>query len=93
MDLPTMRARVRNDLHDEDSANYRWTDGELDRHIQRAVRDFSLAYPLEAKTALAATPGSRDISISGADGPRRDRGRRAAGRASTRRRTCGSPSG
>jgi hypothetical protein len=60
-----MRARLRKDLHDEDSANYRWTDGELDRHIQRAVRELSLAYPLEAKAVLAATPGSRELSISG----------------------------
>jgi hypothetical protein len=59
-----MRARLRVDLHDEDASNYRWTDGELDRHVQRAVRDFSLAVPLEAKAALAATPGSRDISIA-----------------------------
>jgi hypothetical protein len=64
MDLPTMRARLRKDLHDEDSANYRWTDGELDRHIQHAVREFSLALPLEAKTALTTTPTSRDLSIT-----------------------------
>ncbi|TMB98180.1 MAG: hypothetical protein E6J42_06580 [Chloroflexi bacterium] len=64
MDLPTMRARLRKDLHDEDALNYRWTDGELDRHTQNAVREFSLALPLEAKTALTATPGSRDLSIS-----------------------------
>src|SRR5438093_3131298 len=64
MDLPTMRARLRNDLHDEDALNYRWTDGELDRHTQNAVREFSLALPLEAKTALTATPGNRDLSIS-----------------------------
>jgi hypothetical protein len=65
MDLPTMRGRIRKDLHDEDSANYRWTDGELDRHIQRAVRELSLAYPLEAKAALSTTPGSRDVSVAG----------------------------
>src|SRR3970040_798385 len=64
MDRPTMRSRLRKDLHDEDSASYRWTDGELDRHIQHAVREFSLALPLEAKTALTTTPGSRDLSIS-----------------------------
>jgi hypothetical protein len=63
VDLPAMRARLRTDLHDEDSSAYRWTDGELDRHIQRAVREFSLALPLEAKTTLATTPGSRDIAI------------------------------
>jgi hypothetical protein len=65
MNLSQMRARVRQDLHDEDSANYRWTDAELDRHIGRAVREFSLAAPLEAKATLAATAGSRDISIGG----------------------------
>ncbi len=64
MNLSDMRARLRKDLHDEDAANYRWTDGELDRHIQRAVREFSLAAPLEAKTTLTATPGSRDLSIA-----------------------------
>jgi hypothetical protein len=60
-----MRDRVRTDLHDEDSAAYRWTDGELDRHVQRAVRDFSLAIPLEATATLSATPGSRELSITG----------------------------
>jgi len=64
MDLTEMRARLRKDLHDEDSAAYRWTDGEIDRHVQRAVREFSLALPLEAKTTLATTPGSRDVSVS-----------------------------
>ena len=62
--IADMRARLRKDLHDEDSANYRWTDGELDRHIQRAVRDFSLASPLEAKAALTTAPDSRDVSIA-----------------------------
>lgn len=65
MDLGTMRARLRTDLHDEDAANYRWTDGELDRHVQHAVRDFSLALPLEAKATLATAAGSRNLSISG----------------------------
>jgi hypothetical protein len=65
MDLPTLRSRLRKDLHDEDSANYRWTDSELDRHITHAVREFSLALPLENKAALTTTPGSRDLSISG----------------------------
>jgi hypothetical protein len=64
MDLPTMRGRLRKDLRDEDAANYRWTDGELDRHTQHAVREFSLAVPLEAKNALTTTAGSRDLSIA-----------------------------
>ena|SRR5438093_218294 len=64
MNLTDMRARLRKDLHDEDATNYRWTDGELDRHIQHAVREFSLALPLEAKTTLTTTVGSRELSIS-----------------------------
>jgi hypothetical protein len=63
--IADIRARVRKDLHDEDALNYRWTDGELDRHIQHTVREFSLAVPLETKTTLATTAGSRDLSISG----------------------------
>ena len=65
MNLSDMRGRLRKDLHDEDTANQRWTDGELDRHIQRAVRDFSLSAPLEAKAALSTTAGSHDLSIAG----------------------------
>ncbi|HVP05998.1 MAG TPA: hypothetical protein VMT90_10010 [Dehalococcoidia bacterium] len=64
MNLSQMRDRLRTDLHDQDSANYRWTDAELDRHTQRAVREFSLGVPLEAKAVLAVTPGSRDVSIA-----------------------------
>jgi hypothetical protein len=62
--IATIRARVRQDLHDEDSANYRWTDAVLDRHIGRGVNEYSLHAPLEQKTTLAATPGSRDVSIA-----------------------------
>ncbi|MBI2913230.1 MAG: hypothetical protein HYY03_04860 [Chloroflexi bacterium] len=65
MNLSDMRSRLRKDLHDEDAGSYRWTDGELDRHIQKTVREFSLAVPLEDKTSLTTTAGSRDLSISG----------------------------
>ncbi len=65
MDLGQMRSRLRKDLHDEDPTDQRWTDAELDRHIQRAVRDFSLSVPLEAKTTLSTTAESRDLSIAG----------------------------
>lgn len=65
MDLATMRARVRRDLRDEDAANYRWTDAEIDRHIARAVQEVSLAAPLEASTTLTTAAGSRDLSIAG----------------------------
>ena len=64
MNLSEMRTRVRRDLHDEDAANYRWTDSELDRHIERAVRELSLAAPREAKATLTTTAESRDLSLS-----------------------------
>jgi hypothetical protein len=63
MNLVEMRTRVRQDLHDEDPNNYRWTDAELDRHIDRAVRELSLAAPLEAKAALTSSAGSRDVTL------------------------------
>ncbi len=64
MDLTEMRTVVRRDLHDEDAANYRWTDDELDRHIAHAVKDFSEAIPYEQKVTKATTQDSREIDIS-----------------------------
>ena len=64
MNLAEMVARLRTDLHDEDEDNYRWTDAELERHIEHAVRELSLAVPLEAKATPTTTAGSRDLSIS-----------------------------
>jgi len=64
VNLSEMRTRVRRDLHDEDPGNQRWTDDELDRHIERAVRELSLAIPLEAKASPATSEGSRDISLA-----------------------------
>jgi len=64
MNLGEMRTIVRQDLHDEDDSNYRWTDDELDRHIARTVKDLSEAIPCEQKTAKATTSGSREIDVS-----------------------------
>lgn len=64
MDLATMRTRLRRDLHDENSASYRWTDAVLDRHVARAVQELSLAAPQEKTATLTATPGSRDLSVA-----------------------------
>jgi hypothetical protein len=64
MDLNTMRSILRRDLKDEDPANYRWSDDELDRHIAHAVKEFSEAVPLPAEATLPTTPGSRVIDIS-----------------------------
>jgi hypothetical protein len=64
MDLPTMRTRVRRDLRDEDSSQYRWTDAVLDRHIARAVQEVSLAAPREAVATLTTTAGSRELNTA-----------------------------
>lgn len=62
--LATIRADVRKDLHDEDASAYRWTDAVLDRHIKRALQEYSHASPIEQKTALTTEAGSRDIDVS-----------------------------
>ncbi len=64
MNLTEMRAIVRRDLHDEDTANYRWSDDEIDRHITHTVREFSEAIPCEQRATLETTTGSREIDIS-----------------------------
>ncbi|MBI2935591.1 MAG: hypothetical protein HYY31_02090 [Chloroflexi bacterium] len=63
MNLSDMRTLVRRDLHDEDSTTYRWTDTELNHHIQHAVQEFSLFVPLET-TASLTTSASRDLSLT-----------------------------
>jgi hypothetical protein len=63
--LATIRADVRKDLHDEDATAYRWADGVLDRHIKRAVREYSFYNPLEKKDNLVTAPGSRELGIAG----------------------------
>jgi len=62
--LATVSTAVRKDLHDEDSAAYRWTDAVLQRHIERAVLEYSQISPLEQKSTLVTVAGTRDISIS-----------------------------
>lgn len=62
MNLSEMRARVRKDLRDDDAG--RWSDDELDRHISHALRELSLAAPLEAKATLTTSGGSRELSLA-----------------------------
>ena len=62
--LATIRASVRKDLHDEDAAAFRWADAVLDRHIKRALLEYSQVSPLEAKTTLQTVADSRDIDVS-----------------------------
>lgn len=64
MHLTEMRTRVRHDLRDTDPADERWSDDELDRHIERAVRELSLAAPVEAVATLTTAAGSRDLDVS-----------------------------
>jgi len=63
MNLSAMRSLMRRDMHDQDSGSYRWSDDELNRHIDRAVREASLASPLDAKVVLNTTAGSRDVPL------------------------------
>lgn len=60
--ISTLRDRVRIDLRDE--TDDRWPDATLTRHLEHAIRDYSLAQPREMVTAIATTNGSRDVSIS-----------------------------
>jgi len=64
MNLTTMRTLVRRDLKDENSANYRWTDDEIDRAIQRALAETSRYVPREMKSTIATVDDSREIDIS-----------------------------
>jgi hypothetical protein len=68
MDLATMRARVREDVQDEDEANYRWTDDQVEGAIERAVREFSIVYPIQQQDDIATVDSSRDIDISSLTG-------------------------
>lgn len=59
--LPDIRDRIRKDLHD--TSEERWTDAQLDRHIERALRDLTLSIPREGSALIATTDGDRDIDI------------------------------
>jgi hypothetical protein len=61
--LVSLRGQLRVDLHDGDASAYRWSDAELDRHLQRAGRELSLALPREQKTQYTVSGGpTRDLS-------------------------------
>ena len=61
MDLAEMRDLIERDLHDETNAD--WSTDEIDRAIERALQDFSLAIPQE-DTTTESSVSSRDIDIS-----------------------------
>lgn len=64
--LTDVRDRVRQDL--SDVAAERWPDDQLDRHIDHALNELSLAIPQELSELMATTPGSRDLAIDGLAG-------------------------
>ena len=68
MNLTEMRARVREDLQDTDSQNYRWTDDEVDGAIQRVVTQYSLHAPIEQQDDIATTEGDTELDISSLSG-------------------------
>jgi len=68
MNLTEMRARVREDLQDTDSQNYRWTDDEVDGAIDRVVTEYSLHAPIEQQGDIATTDGDTELDISSLTG-------------------------
>jgi len=64
MNLVEMRARAREDLQDEDPADYHWTDDQIDGAIRRAVAEYSAAAPLQQQTDLATTADNVELDIS-----------------------------
>jgi hypothetical protein len=66
--LADIRTRVRQDLHDTDSAAYRWPDDQIDRHIHHALDELSRAIPQELIATIATTSGSADLDVSALDG-------------------------
>jgi len=63
-----MRARVREDLQDTDSQNYRWTDDEVDGAILRAVDEYSIHAPIQQQTDIATTNDDNELAISSLSG-------------------------
>jgi len=68
MNLTEMRARVREDLQDTDSENYRWTDDEVDGAITRVVIEYSFHAPIEQQDDIATTDGDTELDISSLTG-------------------------
>ena len=64
MNLVEMRARVREDLQDTDSQNYRWTDDEVDGAILRAVDEYSIHAPIQQQSDIATTDAETELDIS-----------------------------
>ena len=61
--LGSVRAKLRADLDDLAPSDYRWEDDELNRHIFHALNVVSAAVPLEVRSTLQTTAGSRELSL------------------------------
>lgn len=61
--LSELRALVRRDLMDEECPQ-RFTDGQIDRALQRAVNELSLYSPRPMLTDLKTTRGTRVIAVT-----------------------------
>ena len=66
--IADIRDRIRKDLHDTDAADYRWPDTQLDRHIEHALEEVSLAIPRELTVLVPTTAGSADVSLTSLEG-------------------------
>ena len=64
MNLVEMTARVREDLQDTDSQNYRWTTDEVEGAILRAVDEYSIHAPIQQQSDIATTDGDTELDIS-----------------------------
>ena len=64
MTLTEMRNRLRIDLHDEDSANYLWTDDQLNRHLGRAVRELSAVQPQPDVATVKTGSDGRSVTLT-----------------------------
>lgn len=63
MNLSEMITLVRRDLRDE-ATPYQWSDEELSRHINRALKELSERVPLPVKATLTTVSDSRELDIS-----------------------------
>lgn len=64
--LTDIRERCRRDL--SDVAGELWSDEQLDRHIEHALGELSLAIPRELTATIATTEGSRELATTSLDG-------------------------
>jgi hypothetical protein len=63
-----MTTRVREDLQDTDSQNYRWTDDEVEGAILRAVDEYSIHAPIQQQSDIATTNDNNELVISSLSG-------------------------